>query len=107
MKTTLNGMTSYLLASGILAAIKDAKAQADKAALDEVHQAFNDRDYNCPALRRYVEAMNTVLDEYIPWALDYCAHNACELSVQYEDGMISKGEFLHELARWLFERADD
>ncbi|HPT72118.1 MAG TPA: hypothetical protein PLE74_07530 [Candidatus Cloacimonadota bacterium] len=110
MKTTLNGMSRYLLASGILTAIKDVKAQADKAALDEVHLAFNEGNdcYDrCRAYQRYSETFSNGLDEYIPWALDYCAHNAIELSVQYEDGMISKEQFLHDLASWLFERADD
>lgn len=106
MKTTLNGMSRYLLASGILTAIKDAKAQADKVALDTVHQT--ERNDRCFAHDRYNETLGTVLDSYIPWALDYCRCNLPPegISEQYQDGLISKEQFLHALARWLFERAD-
>lgn len=105
MKTTLNGMSRYFLASGITKALADAKQQATQAAIESVYQTLPQE--KCVAGDRYHETLNEVLDHYIPWAIDYAKHNLPpEYLEQYMDGLITKEAFLFNVSLWLYERVD-
>ena len=107
MKT--ENVSLYLLGMALVHACDNAIKKGNEAALQTLkdERRHKDNKDTCPAYDDYEATVAKALNEFIPWARDWCFANsfAADILGQYDEGLINKDEFLRGVAMKLFARA--